>query len=55
MSNLVILILIVGILTVLGTLTLVFITTKYYWGERGRPPLSREERRRLREESEKNP
>ncbi|HEX9960045.1 MAG TPA: hypothetical protein VGB00_03885 [Pyrinomonadaceae bacterium] len=37
-------------LTVLGTLTLGFITVKYYWGERGTPPLKGEERRRQREE-----
>lgn len=42
--------LIVSALTVLGVLTLVFITVKYYWGERGTPPLSAAERKRLREE-----
>ena len=38
------------LLTLLGTLTLVFITVNYYWGERGGPPLTGEERRRQREE-----
>jgi hypothetical protein len=37
-------------LTLLGTLTLVFITVKYYWGARGTPPLKGAERRRQREE-----
>jgi hypothetical protein len=43
-------IVIVLILTLLGTVTLVFITVKYYWGERGKPPVTGDERRRLREE-----
>ena len=38
------------LLTVLGTLTLVFITVNYYWGERGAPPLTGEERKRQHEE-----
>ena len=38
------------ILTVLGTLVLLLITLKYYWGERGTPPLTGEERRRQKEE-----
>lgn len=37
-------------LTLLGSGTLIFITVKYYWGERGKPPLTGEERRRQREE-----
>jgi hypothetical protein len=49
MSNFAWLIVIVLILTVLGSATLIITTLKYYWGERGRPPLSREERRRQRE------
>ena len=40
----------VGILTALGTVTLLLVTIKYYWGERGTPPVKREERRQLREE-----
>ena len=43
-------IILVAILTLLGTLTLVFVTVKYYWGERGTPPPSREERRLMRAE-----
>ncbi len=43
-------IIIVAILTLLGTLTLVSITVKYYWGERGTPPPVGEERRRQKEE-----
>lgn len=38
------------ILTVLGTLTLAFITVKYYWGERGTPPATGEQRRLQKEE-----
>ena len=43
-------IIVVLLLTLLGTGTLVFITLKYYWGERGTPPLTGEERRRQKEE-----
>lgn len=50
MSNYLLMILIVLALTVLGVSTLLFITVKYYWGERGTPPLSAAERKRLREE-----
>lgn len=38
------------LLTILGTLTLVFITVNFYWGERGAPPLTGEERKRQHEE-----
>lgn len=38
------------LLTALGTAILAFITVKYYWGERGAPPLTGEERRRQKEE-----
>lgn len=66
MSNFAWIILLVLILTILGTLTLVFVTVKYYWADRGVPPLKGEEKRRAREEelrrrakqiekSEKNP
>lgn len=41
---------IVGVLTALGVGTLLLVTLKYYWGERGTPPLKREQRRHLREE-----
>ena len=43
-------IIIVLMLTALGTAILAFITIKYYWGERGKPPLRGEERRRQLEE-----
>jgi hypothetical protein len=38
------------ILTALGTFVLAFITLKYYWGERGTPPLTGELRRKQKEE-----
>jgi hypothetical protein len=38
------------ILTALGTLVLLLSTIKYYWGARGTPPLTGEERRRQKEE-----
>lgn len=53
MSTFVWLILLVGLLTVLGSATLFFITVKYYWGERGTPPLTGERRRRQKEEEMK--
>lgn len=50
MSSFAWIIIIVLALTLLGTLTLGFITVRYYWGERGTPPLTGEDRRRQREE-----
>ena len=50
MSNFAWVIVLVGLLTLLGSLTLLIITVKYYWGERGRPPLTGEARRRQKEE-----
>lgn len=50
MSSFAWMIVLVLILTAVGTLTLVFITVRYYWGERGTPPATGEERRRLKEE-----
>ena len=50
MSSFAWMILLVLLLTVLGTVTLVFITVRYYWGERGVPPLTGEQRRLQREE-----
>ena len=50
MSSFAWMIVIVLILTAIGTITLVSITVKYYWGERGAPPLTGEERRRQKEE-----
>ena len=38
------------ILTGLGTLVLLLITVKYYWGERGTPPLTGDARLRQKEE-----
>ena len=38
------------ILTALGTLVMLLITIKYYWGERGTPPATGEQRRRQKEE-----
>jgi hypothetical protein len=38
------------ILTALGTLVLLLITLKYYWGARGTPPATGEQRRRQKEE-----
>jgi len=40
----------VGVLTVIGSAVLVFITVKYYWGDRGTRPLTGEARRRQKEE-----
>lgn len=59
-------ILIVLLLTAVGVFVLAFITVKFYWGDRGTPPLTGEQRRaqkevelKLRsrqiEHSEKNP
>lgn len=50
MSNLAWMLAIVGLLTLLGTAILAIITVKYYWGERGTPPLTGEARRRQKEE-----
>jgi len=50
MSNFSWILILVFLLTLLGTGTLVFITLKYYWGERGTPPLTGKERRRQKEE-----
>lgn len=43
-------IVVVLLLTVLGTLGLLLITVKYYWGARGTPPLTGEQRRKQKEE-----
>lgn len=50
MSGLAWIIILVLILTALGSLILGFTTIRYYWGERGRPPLTGEERRLQKEE-----
>lgn len=49
MSNFAWMIFLVLILTLLGTATLIFITVKFYWGERGAPPATGAERRQFRE------
>ncbi|MFN6963065.1 MAG: hypothetical protein ACK4S4_04790 [Pyrinomonadaceae bacterium] len=50
MSSLAWLITLVILLTIIGSATLIFITVKYYWGDRGTPPLTGEARRQKREE-----
>jgi hypothetical protein len=50
MSSFAWIIVIVLILTALGSATLILITVKYYWGARGKPPLTGEARRRQKEE-----
>ncbi len=40
---------IVGLLTIIGSLALGIFAYRYYWGERGAPPLTGEERRRQKE------
>jgi hypothetical protein len=49
-NSLIWLVIIVIALTIVGTLTLIFMTRKYYWGERGTPPPSKEERQRAKEQ-----
>jgi flagellar basal body-associated protein FliL len=49
MSGLVLLLVLVGLLTLVGSAALFFVTYKYYWGERGTPPLTGAERRRQKE------
>lgn len=44
-------IVLVLLLTLLGSLALLFVTVKYYWGERGAPP-ARGEARRLQKQEE---
>lgn len=50
MSNLAWILILVLVLTLLGSGTLLFITVRYYWGDRGTPPPTGERRRRQREE-----
>ncbi len=50
MSSLAWIVIVSLILAVVGSLTLIFITVKYYWGERGTPPLTGAARRRQKEE-----
>ncbi len=50
MSSFVWVIVVVLLLTLIGSGALLFVTLKYYWGERGKPPATGEERRRLHQE-----
>ena len=50
MSSFAWIIILVLLLTALGTTVLVLVTVKYYWGERGAPPMTGEERRKQYEE-----
>jgi len=50
MSSFAWIIVLTEILTALGALVLLVITVKYYWGTRGTPPLTGEQRRRQKEE-----
>jgi hypothetical protein len=50
MSSFAWILIVVLVLTLVGSLTLFLITVKYYWGERGTPPLTGEQRRQQREE-----
>ncbi len=50
MSSFAWMIFVVLILTAVGSLSLLFITVRYYWGERGSPPLAGAERRRQKAE-----
>ena len=45
MSSFAWLLLLVFLLTVLGSAALLLVTVKYYWGERGTPPATGERRR----------
>lgn len=51
MSNLAWIFILVLLLTLLGSLTLLLVTVRYYWGERGTPPATGE-LRRLEKEAE---
>lgn len=50
MSSLAIVALLVAALTLLGSGTLLWVTVRYYWADRGRPPATGEERRKQHEE-----
>jgi hypothetical protein len=49
MSSFAWMIVLVSILTLVGTATLILITVKYYWGARGTPPLTGAEYQRQKE------
>lgn len=50
MSPSTLIVLLVLLLTALGSAVLVFLTLKYYWGERGAPPATGEARRKQKED-----
>ena len=50
MSSFAWILILVGALTLLGGGALLLVTFKYYWGERGTPPLTGEQRRLQKEE-----
>ncbi|MEQ1764355.1 MAG: hypothetical protein ABL984_14585 [Pyrinomonadaceae bacterium] len=50
MSPATLIVLLVLLLTVLGSAVLVFLTLKYYWGDRGSPPATGEARRKQKED-----
>ncbi len=50
MSSLAWILILTLVLTALGSLTLFLITVKYYWGDRGTPPLTGERRKQQKEE-----
>jgi hypothetical protein len=50
LSNFAWILIIVGVLTLVGGGALLIVTFKYYWGERGTPPVTVEPRRRQKEE-----
>ena len=53
MSSWTLLIILVLALTVLGLTAIGLVTKHFYWGSRGTPPLTGEQRRILKEESER--
>ena len=49
MSGIIGIIVIVGLLTLIGSLALGIFAYRYYWGERGTPPATGEQRRQQKE------
>lgn len=49
MSSFWLIVIVISALTLLGSGALLFVTVKYYWGARGAPPLTGDERRRQKE------
>lgn len=50
MSSFAWILILVLVLTLIGSGTLLFITVRFYWGDRGTPPLTGELRRKQKEE-----